>query len=96
MKTSCVECRFGTLKHRKIKAGTDARGRQRFKMLTNYHCSYNRVQHGTDQTDCQDYLGHLTIFEYLMDTQPDEVNKLLSRMNLKVVGSRNKWGFDIK
>ncbi len=96
MTTTCEECRFGSMKHRKVKAGTDAKGRQKFRMLRNYHCAYQKVTHGTDQTNCQDYLGHQTMFEYLMDTQPDEVNKLLSRMNLKVVGSRNKWGFDIK
>jgi hypothetical protein len=95
-KTTCEECRFGSLKHRKLKDGVDRKGRQRFKMLTNYHCSYQKVTHGTDQTGCKDYLGHLTMFEYLMETQPDEVNKLLSVMDLRVVHSRNKWGFDIK
>jgi len=95
-KTTCIECRHGSVKHRKIKKGVNREGKPMFRMLRNYHCSFNKVQHSTDQTECQDYLGNQTLFEFLMHKQPDEMNKLFSRMGLRVVGSRNKWGFDIK
>ena len=96
MKTTCSRCRFGSEKHRKIKKGVNREGRPMYKMLSSWHCSFQKVKHATDQTDCDDYLGHQTMFEYLMHKQPDEVHKLLSRMRLRVVGSRNKWGFDLK
>jgi len=97
MSSSCVECRHGYLKHHKIKAGFDRKtGRRRFKMITKYRCGYDNITHAVDQTDCDNYIGHQTLFEYLMYKQPDEVNKLLTRMNLRVVNSRNKWGFDLK
>lgn len=95
--SSCVECRHGTVKSKKIKAGFDRQtGERKYKLIPQYHCGFNNVTHSVDQTECNDYVGEMTIFEYLMMTQPDEVNKLLTVMDMKVVSSRNKWGFDFK
>lgn len=95
--SSCVECRHGTIKTKRIKAGFDRDTRKRlFKLIPQYHCMYKSITHSLDQDNCYDYVGHLTMFEYLMMTQPDEVNKLLTLANLRVVHSRNKWGFDFK
>ena len=95
--TSCTDCRHGFVKHQKIKAGIDKKtGERKYKMIPKYRCTYDNITHAIDQTDCQNFIGQQTLFEYLMHKQPDTVNELLSRMHLKVVGSRNKWGFDIK
>jgi hypothetical protein len=96
MKTTCLKCRFGSSKNRRVKSGSDKYGKPRFRVIAGFHCSYQKAQHNADQTDCKDYLGDQTLFEYLMHKQPDEVHKLLTRMRLRVVGSRNKWGFDLK
>lgn len=95
--SSCVECRHGFVKHQKVKAGVDKKtGQRKYRMIPKYRCTYNNITHAVDQEDCQNYIGHQTLFEYLMHKQPDEVTKLLTRMDLKVVNSRNKWGFDLK
>jgi hypothetical protein len=95
-KTTCSDCRHGSVKHRKVKKGVNKEGKAMYKMLTSYHCSQQKTKHATDQTNCDDYAGHQTMFEYLMHKQPDTVHELLTKMNLRVVGSRNKWGFDLK
>lgn len=95
-KTCSTDCRFCSFKFQKIKKGTNKFGETIYDVLTKYHCSYQKVTHASPQEDCPDFLGHQTMFEYLMDTQPDTVNQLLSSMGLRVVGSNNKWGFDIK
>lgn len=95
--SSCGECRHGTIKSKKIKGGIDSKtGERQFKLIPQYHCGYNNVTHSMDQATCDDYVGEMTIFEYLMMTQPNEINKLLTVMGMKVVSSRNKWGFDFK
>jgi hypothetical protein len=95
-KTTCSKCRHGSMKHRKVKKGVNREGKPMYRMLRSFHCSFQKTRHATDQTNCDDYLGHQTMFEYLMHKQPDVVNELLTRMRLRVVGSRNKWGFDLK
>lgn len=95
-KTTCSRCRFGSSKHRKVRKGTNREGKPMFRMLHSYHCSFQKTQHATDQTRCNDYLGNQTLFEFLMHKQPDTMNELFTNMKLRVVGSRNKWGFDIK
>lgn len=95
--SSCGECRHGTIKTKKIKGRMDPKsGEQQYKLIPIYHCGYKNLTNSVDQTQCEDYVGEMTIFEYLMMTQPDEVNKLLTTMGMQVVGSRNKWGFDFK
>jgi hypothetical protein len=37
----------------------------------------------------------MTLFEYLSSTDPQGLHDLLSKFNLRVIGSRNKFGFDI-
>lgn len=95
-KKCSLDCRFCTHKFKKVKKGKNKRGEDMYDVLTRYHCSHQGVTHAIPQENCQDYLGHLTIFEYLMDTQPDAVNEVLGAFDLRVVGSNNKWGFDIK
>jgi hypothetical protein len=95
-KTCSNNCRFCSLKFQKVRKGTNKYGGDTFDVITRYHCSYQKVTHANSQDNCQDFLGQQTIFEYLMYKQPDTVHQLLSRMGLRVVGSRNKWGFDIK
>lgn len=96
MKKCSLECRFCSYKYHKVKKGKNRQGREIYDVLTKYHCSYQKVTHATPQENCQDYLGHMTLFEYLMHKQPDTINQLLSDMDLRVVGSNNKWGFEIK
>jgi hypothetical protein len=95
--SSCVDCRHGVVKSKKIKGRFDKETKQReYKLIPTYHCRYTNVTHSLDQVGCDSYVGEMTMFEYLMMTQPDEVNKLLTAVDLKVVSSRNKWGFDFK
>lgn len=95
-KTTCLRCRHGSTKSRKIRKGRNKEGKPMYRMLRSFHCSFQKANHDKDQTSCDDYLGDQTLFEYLMHKQPDEVHKLLTRMHLRVVGSRNKWGFDLR
>lgn len=95
-KTTCSRCRHGSSKHRKVRKGTNREGKPMFKMLRSWHCSLQQTNHAADQTDCKDYLGDQTLFEYLLHKQPDEVNKLLTRMNMRVIRAKNKWGFDFR
>lgn len=95
-RTDCRECRHGSLRHQKHKAGVDKRGRPRYNVVTKYYCGFDSITHATTQIACKEYVGWQTMFEYLMGTQPDVVNELLTKMRLRVVGSRNKHGFDIK
>ncbi len=96
VKTTCSRCRHGSAKHRKVKKGVNKEGKPLFKMLRGWHCSHQQTRHATDQTNCRDYLGDQTLFEYLMHKQPDTVHELLTRMHLRVRSSKNKWGFDLK
>jgi hypothetical protein len=95
MPSSCLECRYGSLKHNKISDGKDSKGYPKFQIITKYFCAYDSIVHAVDQIDCPSYLGHLTLFEYLTQTQPQELYDLLSNFNLRVKDSRNKYGFDI-
>ena len=94
-KTSCLECRYGVPKQQKIKAGKDKYGRNIFDYIPKYYCRYDHVTHATDQTVCDEYLGYMTLFEYLTLAYPQNLYDVLSAFNLKVVNSRNKFGFDI-
>jgi hypothetical protein len=95
-KTTCSKCRHGSMKSRKVRKGRNKEGKPMYRMTRSFHCSHQKTSHAVDQTDCKDYLGDQTLFEYLMHKQPDEVHKLLTRMNMRVISSRNKWGFDFR
>ena len=94
-KTTCLECRHGTFRQQKVQAGKDKLGNVRHDYVPKYICSFHNVTHGVDQTSCGDYIGDITLFEYLMHTQPQKLYDLLSRFGLKVVNSKCKQGFDI-
>jgi len=95
MPSSCIECRYGSLKHNKIAAGKDAKGNPLYQMMTRYHCSFDNITHAADQLDCPTYLGWMTLFEYLSLTQPQKLHDMLKKFNLRIKDSRNQFGFDI-
>jgi hypothetical protein len=94
-KSSCLECRFGVVKKQKMRAGVDKYGKAIFDYIPKYLCTFDNITHATDQIACQEYLGDMTLFEYLSSTDPQGLHDLLSKFNLRVIGSRNKFGFDI-
>lgn len=92
---TCEECRHCNVRNKKVKKGVDKKGNMQYEYIPEYNCSYFRLTHATPQKNCDEFVGWLTIFEYLMDTQPEMVNELLSNMKLKVVNANNKCGFSI-
>jgi hypothetical protein len=94
-KRSCLDCRHGVVKKQKVRAGTDKYDRAIFDYIPKYLCTFDNITHATDQTSCAEFVGDMTLFEYLSATDPQVLHDLLSRFNLRVIGSRNKHGFDI-
>ena len=95
MPSSCIECRYGSLKHNKTADGKDSKGRPKYQIQTKYHCSFDNIVHATDQTECPSFIGWINIFEYLSFTQPQELHDTLRKFNLRIKDSRNPHGFDI-
>lgn len=60
-----------------------------------WHCRYRNITHGVDQYNCHDYVGEMTVMEYLFLTQPQTFYDMLSKFNLKIVDARNQYGFNI-
>jgi hypothetical protein len=94
-KRSCLDCRYGVVKKQKVRAGTDKYGKTIFDYIPKYLCTFDNITHAVDQTSCPEYVGYMTLFEYLSSTDPQALHDLLSKYNLRVIGSRNKHGFDI-
>ena len=60
-----------------------------------WYCRLHNINHGTEQFNCKEYVGEMTLFEYFMATQPQELYDLLKGMKLKIVDARNQYGFNI-
>jgi hypothetical protein len=95
MPSSCIECRYGSLRHNKIADGKNAKGETKYQILTKYHCAFDNITHAIDQTGCPSYLGWMNLFEYLSSTQPQALHDVLKKFNLRIRNSRNPHGFDI-
>lgn len=93
---NCENCRHYAAHTEKIKIGVSDSGSPKFRIIPKWHCCYHNITHATEQTNCDSFVGHTTLFEYLMYKQPDVVNNLLKIMDLRVVSAKNRWGFDIK
>ena len=94
-KTSCLECRHGTFRQQRTQVGKNEKGVTLFDYVPKYMCGYHNITHGVDQISCKDYIGNITVFEYLAATHPQALYDVLSKFSLKVVSSGNKYGFDI-
>ncbi len=92
---SCLDCRYGVVKKQRVKTGTDKYGKTIFDYIPKYHCRYDNITHAVDQINCEGFIGDMTLFEYLTITDPQGLYDLLSKFNLRVMSSRNKYGFDI-
>ncbi len=94
-KKSCLDCRHGVVKKQKVRAGTDKYGKAIFDYIPKYLCTFDNITHAVDQIRCPEFVGDMTLFEYLSATDPQVLHDLLSKFHLRVIGSRNKYGFDI-